>query len=143
MKLQPVLPLTPDGLPVVPLTTEDLAPLAREATIQTLAKDASLQALLAALQALALPATKAHRLVVDLSAPMVDAALSLGPLAVVSALTVADLTGTVAPTLKLNGADQTPLPLKNGEVRDGLAVTSLHLSGPGGVGSLVLELHGR
>lgn len=130
--LQPATLLTPDLRAVNPATAELQASIL-----------AALQALLAALQAQALPATKAHRLVVDLSAPLADAALNLGPLAVVSALTVADLTGTVTPTLKLNGADQTPLPLAKGEVRDGLAAATLHLSGPGGVGTLVLELHGR
>lgn len=143
MNLTPVLILGVDGQPVTPANSADLAFLAKDATAQTLAKDATAQAILAALQALPQPSTKIHRVTVSLAASLVDQPVSLGTVTDVQAVTVAELTGTVTPTLKFGGAGESAVPLAKGEVRDGLKVGSLYLSTAAGGGAVVLEIHGR
>lgn len=123
--LQPVTLLTPDLQAVNPATSE-------------------LQAsILAVLQALPKASTKARQVTVDLAPVLADAPVAFGTLAKVHAVTVVDLTGTVTPSLKINGTAEAALPLAKGQTRSGLMASTLHLSGPGGVGSLVLELHGE
>lgn len=142
-KLTPVLIHGLDGQPRTPVIKADLAPIATEATAQTLGKDASLQALLVAVQALPRVSTKIHRVTISLAGALVDSIVALGTLTHVHAVTVADLTGAVIPTLKVNGVGETAVPLAKGEVRDQLDATTLHINCAAGGGSLVLELHGR
>ncbi len=143
MKLTPVLVLGVDAQPVTPVQPADLVPQAKEATLQTVAKEATAQALLAAIQALPRPSSKIHRVTVSLAGALNNQVVALGTLTRVHAVTVADLTGTVVPTLKFNGTGEVAIPLAKGEVRDGLDVSTLHVSCASGGGSLVLELHGR
>lgn len=123
--VQPATLLTPDLRVVNPATAE-------------------LQAsILAALQALPKSSTKARQVTVDLAPVLADAPVAFGTLAKVHAVTVVDLTGAATPSLKINGTAEAALPLAKGQTRSGLLATTLHLSSPGGGGSLVLELHGE
>ena len=111
------------------------------------AQHAELKALLAAqhgeLLAASQACTKVTRVTVNLAAALNDSAIALGTLTHVRTVTVADLTGAVVPTLKVNGTGEFPLPLVKGDVRTGLDATSLHVSCAAGGGQLVLELAGR
>lgn len=133
-KLTPILVHGLDGLPREPIIKEDLAPLATEA---------ALQAILTAVQALPRPSTKLHRVTISLANALVDSAVALGTLTRVHSVTVADLTGAVVPTLKVNGTAEVGVPLAKGEVRDQLEAQTLHVNCAAGGGNLVLELHGR
>lgn len=143
MKLTPVLILGVDGQPVTPASAADMELLAKDATLQGLATEATAQALLTAIQALPRPSSKIHRVTVSLAGALNNQAVGLGTLTRVHAVTVADLTGAVIPTLRFNGIGEATIPLAKGEVRDGLDVSTLHVSCAAGGGSLVLELHGR
>lgn len=150
MKLTPVLILGLDGQPITPASAADLVLLAREATaqahltaLQSLARESTAQALLTAIQALPRPSIKIHRVTVSLAGALNNQAVGLGTLTRVHAVTVVDLAGAVVPTLKFNGIGEATIPLAKGEVRDGLDVSTLHVSCAAGGGSLVLELHGR
>lgn len=143
MQLTPVLILGLDGEPITPASAADMALLAKDATLQGLATEATAQALLTAIQALPRPSSKVHRVTVSLAGALNNQAVGLGTLTRVHAVTVADLTGAVIPTLRFNGIGEATIPLAKGEVRDGLDVATLHVSCAAGGGSLVLELHGR
>jgi hypothetical protein len=134
MKIEPILVHGLDGRPREPIIKDDLEPLATEA---------ALQALLTAVQALPRVTTKVHRVTISLANALANSAVALGTLTHVHAVTVADLTGAVVPTLKVNGIGETAVPLAKGEVRDGLDATTLHINCGAGGGTLVLELHGR
>lgn len=161
MELTPTLIYGLNGEPLTPVIKADLEPLAKEATLQTVAKeatlqavakeatlqtigkDATLQAIVTALQALPKSSTKIHRVTIGLAAALNDAVVGLGTLTHVQAITVADLTGAVIPTLKMNGIAEIAFPLAKGEMRDNLDATTLHVTCAAGGGNIVLELHGR
>lgn len=165
MRAQPVLILKPNGDVAVPVDPTDLAPIAKDTSLQAiiaaqanqvktadlapLAKDASLTLIdakltqiLAALAPLPKTATRATQVPVSLAAPLVDLPVDFGGLTTISEITVRDLTGPAIANLKINGFGNS-LALAKGEVRTGLNVTTLHVSTGGGGGSLVLELLGR
>ncbi len=160
---QATLILGLDGSPTQPLQPHDLTFLEQEEAaatrhtalleaLTTLKTDAGtrhteLKALLAAQHGELLTAsqacTKVTRVTVNLGAALNNSAVALGTLTHVRTVTVADLTGAVVPTLKINGTGEFPLPLTKGEIRSGLDATSLHVSCAAGGGQLVLELAGR
>ena len=163
MSTQATLVLGLDGVPTQPLQPQDLTFLEQEAgaearhtalldALGALKTDAAgrhteLKALLAAqhgeLLAASQACTKVTRVTVNLAAALNDSPVGLGTLTHVRTVTVADLTGAVVPTLKINGTGEFPLPLTKGEIRTGLDATSLHVSCAAGGGQLVLELAGR
>lgn len=163
MSTQATLVLGLDGVPTQPLQPQDLTFLEQEAGAEARhtallealgslktssgAQHAELKALLAAqhgeLLAASQACTKVTRVTVNLAAALNDSAIALGTLTHVRTVTVADLTGAVVPTLKVNGTGEFPLPLVKGDVRTGLDATSLHVSCAAGGGQLVLELAGR
>ncbi len=143
MKLTPVLVLGMDAQPVTPVQPGDLAPLAKDATLQAVVKETTAQALLSAIEALPRPSTRVHRVTVSLATALNNQAVGLGTLTRVHGVVVVDLTGSVVPTLKFNGTGEAAIPLAKGEARSGLDVSTLHVSCAAGGGSLVLELAGR
>ena len=97
---------------------------------------------LAALAMLPKASTRARQVIVNLSAGLVDAPVDLGGLTV-QAFTVLKITGTVQPSIKINGTGEGALFLTEGETRAGLHVSSLFINAAPGGGSITLELHGR
>lgn len=152
MKLNPILIHGLDGRPLTPVIKADLAPLAKDATVQALGKEATLLLvarettllnLVTAVQALPRLSTKVHRVTLSLAAALNNAVVGLGTLTKVQSVNVVDLTGSVVPTMKFNGTTEAAIPLAKGEIRNGLDVTTLHVTCGAGGGSLVLELMGR
>lgn len=134
-KLQPVLIVGQDGqTPVQPIQPGDLP---------ALAQDASIAALLAAVQSLPLSSTKGTEVTVSLVAAVADAAVALGTLTTVHKVRVQALSGATA-TLKIGATTEAPITLAVGDDLDGLAVGALFLNSPGGAGgTITLQLFGR
>ena len=146
MKIQPVLETAPTGEPIVPIGAADLAPMAKDASLTALRGDvqalhADLAALRGDVQAQPLPSTKAVQVTLDLTAPLADSAVNLKGIALVQAVTVRTLTGTLG--LKLGNAAADLLAVAQGETRDRLSITGILATSPGGGGTAVLEIHGR
>lgn len=116
---------------------------AQLAAIQALPQADVAQAILDALNLQQRPSTKAREVVVNLAAGLADAAVALGTLTTVQAITVRDLTGNQVPTLKLGGAGESPLTLAKGDVFDGLSVSQLLIGCAAGGGTMTLVLFGR
>lgn len=137
-KAMPVLILGQDGLSVIqPLQPGDVTPLAQDATVATLAKDATAAAILAAIQALPLPCSKATEVTIDLSVAKVDALVALGTLTKVRRLRVKNL-AAATPTLKVGAVGEVPLALAAGDPPwENLNAASLYINCAATVGGTI------
>lgn len=138
-----VLVIAPDGSAVLPVQPPDLAPLALDASLQTVitdlglvAKDTSAQSILSAILRQTETSTKATQVVVSLAAAVVDQAIDLSGYEKVQRVYIHALSGATA-TLKFGNSFASPLDLAQGNDYPGLGVTALTLNSPGGAGGTI------